>query len=210
MHNNLIEDDDELEANIFCFVTFTDKHTGVLCSNLTGTFPFMSLKGNVYFLVVYHYKTNPILALPIANFDNESILATYHLQFELLESKGHKIKLNDMDNQASRVIRNFLTRNNCDLMLIKTNNHCVNAAKRAIQTFEAHFISALATTDSKFPLQLWDRLTQQVETTLIMLRPSRLDPTISAYEALHGPYDWNRFLLAPPVSRVQSCHLQSP
>ncbi len=31
-----------------------------------------------------------------------------------------------------------------------------------------------------------------------MLRPSRLDPTMSAYKALHGPYDWNRFPLAPP------------
>jgi hypothetical protein len=31
-----------------------------------------------------------------------------------------------------------------------------------------------------------------------MLRPSRLDPTKSAYEAIHGPYDWNRFPLAPP------------
>jgi hypothetical protein len=31
-----------------------------------------------------------------------------------------------------------------------------------------------------------------------MLRPSCLDPTKSAYEAILGPYDWNRFLLAPP------------
>jgi hypothetical protein len=67
-----------------------------------------------------------------------------------------------MDNQASWVIKNFLTQKNCDLMLVEPNNHCVNATKQAIQTFKAHFISALATTDSKFPLQLWDRLTQQV------------------------------------------------
>jgi hypothetical protein len=198
-HTNLIKDNDESEANIFCFTTFANKHTGVLYSNLTVTFPFMSLKGtNVCFLIVYRYKTNSILALPIANFNNESILAMYHQQFELLESKGHKIKLNVMDNQASQVIKRFLTQNNCDLMLVESNNHCVNSAKRAIQTFKAHFISALATTDSKFPLQLWDRLTQQVETTLNMLCPSRLDPTMSAYKALHGPYDWNRFPLAPP------------
>ena len=30
-----------------------------------------------------------------------------------------------------------------------------------------------------------------------MLRPSRIDATKSAYEALHGPYDWTRFPLAP-------------
>jgi len=57
-------------------------------------------------------------------------------------------------------------------MLIEPHNHQVNAAKRAIQTFKDHFISALVTTDSKFPLQLWDKLTSQVETTLNLMRVS--------------------------------------
>jgi hypothetical protein len=61
-----------------------------------------------------------------------------------------------------------------------------------------HFISALATTDSKFLLQLWDQLTNQVKTTLKMLHPSHIDPSMSAYKAIHGPYEWNRFPLAPP------------
>jgi hypothetical protein len=195
---NIIEPNEETTANVFCFAAFADKHTGVLYSNLTGTFPFMSLEGNVCFLVVYHYKTNAILALPIKNFTDECILAAYKQQFKLLQSKGHKIKLNVMDNQASRVIKEYLTLQRCENLLIEPNNHQVNATKWAIQTFKAHFISALATTDSEFPLQLWDRLTPQVEHTLNMLRPSRLDPTKSAYEAIHGPYDWNCFLLAPP------------
>jgi hypothetical protein len=103
-----------------------------------------------------------------------------------------------MDNQANEVIKKYLTLKNCENMLVEPHNHRVNAADRAIQTFKAHFISALATTDSDFPLQLWDRLTPQVVSTLNMLRPSRIDPTILAYEAVHGPYDWNCFPLAPP------------
>jgi hypothetical protein len=83
-------------------------------------------------------------------------------------------------------------------MLVKPNNHRVNAAECAIQTFKAHFISALATRDSNFPLQLWDQLTLQVETTLNMLCPSQINPNMSAYKAVHGPYDWNCFPLAPP------------
>ncbi len=50
-------------------------------------------------------------------------------------------------------------------------------------------MAALATTDSKFPLQLWDRLTPQVQDTLNMLRVSRIDPTVSAYEILNGAYN---------------------
>ncbi len=62
---NVIESNKETAANVFCFAAFADNHTGVLYSNLTGMFPFMSLEGNVCFLVVYHYETNAILALPI-------------------------------------------------------------------------------------------------------------------------------------------------
>jgi hypothetical protein len=47
-----------------------------------------------------------------------------------------------------------LTANDCDLMLVEPHNHCVNVAECPIQTFKDHFISALATTDSEFPLQL--------------------------------------------------------
>jgi hypothetical protein len=107
-----------------------------------------------------------------------------------------------MDNQACCVIKNYLVSKQCNLMLVEPNNHQVNAAECTIQTFKAHFISALATTDSEFPLQLWDQLTNQVETTLNMLCPSHIDPLMSAYKAIHSPYNWNRFPLAPPGCKV--------
>ena len=196
---NIIEDDDTPPAgNIFCFGAFADKQTGVMYNDLTGSFPFMSLAGNVCFFVVYHYKSNAILGLPIPNMEDATIFAAYKQQFEFLKSKGFTIKVNIMDNQASKQIKQFLTTQECELLLVEPHNHRVNAAECAIQTFKDHFISALATTDSEFPLQLWDRLTPQVETTLNLMRRSRIDPSKSAYEVLHGPYDWNRFPLAPP------------
>jgi hypothetical protein len=179
-HVNVIESDDDSNRNVFVFTAFADKQNGTLYSDLTGTFPFMSLEGNVCFLVVYHYKTNAIMAVPIANFTNDAILKAFRQQFELLESKGHKIRLNVMDSQSCTVVKKYLTTKECKNMLVEPNNHRVNTAKRAIQTFKAHFISALATTDSNFPLQLWDQLTPQVETTLNMLRPSRINPSMSA------------------------------
>ncbi len=129
----------------------------------------MLLEGNVCLLVVYHYESKAILVLPIANFANNTILAAYQQQLKLLESKGHKIKVNVMDNQASKVIKKYLTTQQCNNLLVEPNNHRVNAAERTIQTFKAHFISALATINSNFPLQLWDQLTPQVEATLDML-----------------------------------------
>ncbi len=73
----------------------------------------------------------------------------------------------------------------------------VNAAEHTIQTFEAAFIAALATTDNNFPLQLWDQLTLQVEDTLNMLLGLCIDPSKSAYEVLNGLYHWYRYPLAP-------------
>ena len=150
-HANIIANNDDSNANVFVFAAFTNKQTGTLHSDVTGAFPFMSLEGNVCFLVVYDYEANAIMAMPIANFTDTTILAGYHQQFEFLESKGHKIQLNVMDNQASNVIKKILAKKECKNMLVKPNNHRVNAAERAIQIFKAHFISALATTNSNFP-----------------------------------------------------------
>ncbi len=200
--NVTIEDNDSSLQNIFCFSTFADKRTGILYNDLTGLFPYMSLQGNVCLLIVYHYESNAILALPISGFDDNTIFAAYKTQFKLLESKGHKIRLNMMDNQCTKQIKKILTANDCDLLLVEPHNHRVNAAKRAIQTFKDHFISALAMTDSEFPLQLWDKLASQVKNTLNLMQASRIDPNMSAYEAIRGPYDWNCFPLAPPGCKV--------
>ncbi len=116
---------------------------------------------------------------------------------EELTSKGFKPKLNIMDNQATKHIKQFLTENDCKLQLVEPHNHRVNAAERAIQTFKDAFIAALATMDVNFPLQLWDKLTPQVQTYLNLMRRSRIDLSKSAHKTLYGPYDWNRYPMAP-------------
>ncbi len=134
-----------------------------------------------------------------------SLQVQHNFSVSNLKSKGHKIEVNVMDNQASKVIKKYLTIQQWDNLLVELSNHRVNAAERAIQMFKVHFISALATTNSDFSLQLWDWLTPKVEATLNMVHPFCIDSTMFAYEEVHGPYDWNCFPLAPP--RVQSCYL---
>ncbi len=103
-----------------------------------------------------------------------------------MAEKGFKPKLNVMDNQATKHIKKILNKNKCKLQLVEPHNHRVNAAEHAIQTFKDAFIAALATTDSNFPLQLWNPLMPQVQDTLNMMRTSRINPAILAYEALNG------------------------
>ena len=190
--------DDESIANVFCFGAFADKVSGVVYNDLTGNFPFMSIDGSVCFFVLYHYETNAILVKPIANVDDCSIFSAYKEIFETLEEKGYKPKMNVMDNQATKYIKKFPPEKESNLQLVEPHNHRVNAAERAIQTFKDAFIAALATTDREFPLQLWDRLAPQVQDTLNLLRASRINKKKLAYEALNGPYNWDRYPLAPP------------
>jgi hypothetical protein len=162
----------------------------------------MSIDGSVCFFVLYHYELIAILVKAIANVDDHSIYEAYKEVFETLEAKGYKPKMNVMDNQATKVIKKFLTKKECDLQVVEPHNHRVNAAERAIQTFKDAFIAALATTDRDFPLQLWDKLAPQVQDTLNLLRASRINPNILAYEALNGRYNWDRYPLAPPSCKA--------
>jgi hypothetical protein len=194
---NLIPDNESI-ANVFCFGAFANKINGIVYNDLTGNFPFMSIDGSVCFFVLYHYETNTILVKPIANVNDRSIFEAYKEVFKTLEAKGYKPKMNVIDNQATKYIKKFLTKKECDLQVVEPHNHRVNAAERAIQTFKDAFIAALATTDRDFPLQLWDHLVPQVQDTLNLLRAFIINPNILAYEALNGPYNWDRYPLAPP------------
>ena len=195
---NIIPDDGDASiANVFCFGAFADKHTGVVYNDMTGNFPFVSIDGSVCYFIMYHYESNSILATPIDGMMDQIIFDAYKKNFDMLEKKGFKVKMNVMDNQATKYIKKFLTEKECELQLVEPHNKRMNAAERAIQTWKDAFIAALATTDVDFPLQLWDRLTSQVQDCVNLMRASRINPEISAYEALNGPYDWNRYPLAP-------------
>jgi len=89
----------------------------------------MSIDGSVCFFVLYHNKTNATLVKPIANVDDRGIFAAYKEIFETLEAKGFKQKMNVMDNQATKYIKKFLTKKECDLQLVEPHNHRVNAAR---------------------------------------------------------------------------------
>ena len=81
--------------------------------------------------------------------------------------------------------------------MVEPHDHRVNAAERAIQTFKHHFIAGLATVDIDFPVQLWDEFLPQAQMTLNMLRTSRQNNNKTAFEELHGPFDFNKTPIAP-------------
>lgn len=194
---------DDKSLNVFCYAALADKIEGTMYTDVTGALPHRSLEGNLYYLIAYIHDMNAILARPIKSTKSEDIIGAFEEIFQYLKDRGYSPKLNVTDNQAASQIKQFLSENDCQWQFVEPHNHRVNAAERAIQTFKNHFISGLCCTDSEFPLQLWDQLTEQAEITLNLLRTSRRDPSKSAYEDLHGePFDFNRTPLAPPGTRA--------
>jgi len=190
-------------ANIFCFAALADKQNRTFYTDCTGALPARSLDGHHYFFVAYDYDTNYIFAIPIPSTTNDAIITAFEQVYNDLTTRGYRPLFNVTDNQASTPIANFLRHKGCSLQIVEPNNHRINAAERAIQTFKNHFISGLCITDRDFPFQLWSHLTTQATITCNLLRRSRLNPNISAYHQLHGhPYDWNAHPLAPPGTRA--------
>ena len=58
--------------------------------------------------------------------------------------------------------------------------------------------------DPEFPMHLWDRTIPQAELTLNLLRQSRINPNLTAWEQIHGKFDFNSTPIAPPGIRVKA------
>eukprot|EP00957_Ditylum_brightwellii_P051562 3910425-Ditylum_brightwellii.AAC.1 len=106
-----------------------------------------------------------------------------------------------MDNEVSKASQKVIANKQITLQLAPPHIHRHNAAKQAIQIFKHHFIASLCNVHPEFPLQFWDRLIYQACLTLNMLRPSRLDPRISAETQLNGMHDFNQLPLAQPGTK---------
>jgi hypothetical protein len=114
-----------------------------------------------------------------------------------LTFRGLTPKLMTLDNEASKLIKEYLYDQDINFQLVPLYCHRRNAAERAIFSFKDHLIAGLCFTDKAFPMHLWDRLLPQAILTLNMLRTSRINPTISAATHLDGKYEYNKAHMAP-------------
>jgi hypothetical protein len=176
--------------------------TGKIGSDQTGRFVVPSTNGSNYIFILYDYDSNSIHAEPIPNRKKESIKSAYENILRLLQRRGLQPHLHRLDNEASTLLKEFITDENIEFQLTPASLHRRNWAERAIQTFKNHFISGLCTTHPDFPLNLWDKLLPQAVLTLNLLRPSRINPKLSAHSQIHGNFNYDKTPLAPPGIKV--------
>ena len=82
--------------------------------------------------------------------------------------------------------------------LAPPRDHQTNPAEQSIRTFKDHFIATIFGIDDKYPWNQWCRLIKPSTKTPNMLRGSRINPKLSAYQQIWGDFDYNTTTLAPP------------
>ena len=185
---------------LYCLVDTKD--LDVTYSDLTGRFPLQSSRGNNYHMISYHPDANGILVQPVKNRQAKTLVDNWRILNERFEKAGLQPSNWIMDNECSLELKAALTKENIKLQLVPPHVHRANAAERAIQTWKNHFKAGLATIDPEFPLLEWDRLIEQAELTLNLLRSSRSNPKLSAYAYMFGEFDYNKTPLVPPGTKI--------
>ena len=172
--------------------------TAKIYSDQTGKFPFTSSRGFKYLIIVYDYDSNAILYEKLKTKAATELTAAWTKLHKRLATGGSKPELCILDNEFSTEFEAAIAALDVRFQLVPPHLHRRNAAERAIQTFKHHFLAILASCDPDFPIREWDRLLDQAELTLNLMRNSRLNPKLSAYAQLFGNFDFNATPIAPP------------
>jgi hypothetical protein len=144
---------------------------GQIYTDQTGRFPVVSSKGNKYITVLYDNDSNAILAKPIKDRTAPELLKAFQFIEQELVAKGLKPKLMKLDNEASKLLKDYPYQQEIAFQLVPPYSHSRNSAERAIRSFKDHLIAGLCSTDKYFPMHLWDRILPQAVITVKLPQP---------------------------------------
>ena len=182
---------------MFVYAALADNINGVIYSDLSGRFPVESYWGMQYIFIAYIYDENVILMRPMKNWTDACMVSVFKDIYEYSKERKCKPKLQVIDNECSKAVQKFIKEQEVPIQLVEPGKNRVNAEEIGVKTGKYYLISSLAMVYKSIPLQLWCQYIPQIEMTLNMPQQFRQDPTISAYEALNGPFDYNKTPLVP-------------
>ena len=174
-------------------------------SDQTGYFHYSSSRGYKYLMIFYDYDTNTIFVRPLKTRHSSESTSNIIKIVNNLTRRGFKPKYWILDNEWSKDMKTTFNKLEFSFQLVPEGIHRCNTDERQIQSFKAHFITGLVSVDPNFPMHLWDKLVNQAETTINMLRQSLIHPKLSTYDSTNVTFYFNKTPLAP---QNQSCNPQ--
>ena len=158
----------------------TIEFTVKLSTDQTGRFPVTSSRGSKYIVVLYDHYSNAILAKPLTSRNKHELIQATRFLHAYLSDRGLTPQYQILYNECPSGLKTFLRAASVKFQLVPPYLHRANAAERAIQTYKDHLIAGLSSCDPNLPLHLWDHLIPYATLTLNILRPSCLNPRLSA------------------------------
>jgi hypothetical protein len=178
--------------DMFCFAALDNATLGKMYTAITGAFPIRSFKNMQYIFIVYIYNLNANILQPMPSHTDALFIPTFSKVFAILRAWDYQPALNVIDKECSKEVEKHIRTNKMDIQLVLPQNHHVNAAERAITTFNKHSVAALATVDMLCPLLIWNEFLPQVELILNLFCFSCRKPHVSANQELNGQFDFNK------------------
>ena len=120
--------ENEKNNQIFCYNGRINTKDGTIYVDFTGNFPIRSMDGMVAIFIVYDWTTNAILATPVKNMAEETIVICFKQNITYLTKRGFKPILNIIENLASKAVQEYLEAKNFNIQLVETHNYRANAA----------------------------------------------------------------------------------
>ena len=180
----------------------TTRLEGYIASNQTGKFPVTSTRGMNYLCIFYIHDSNFIKSIPIKSRQKGELHRAYEEVYQWCTQRGYKPKVHKLDNETSKEVEAFISEQQTKIQYTPFDMHQSNPAKRAIQTWKSCMKSTLASLLPRFPIGYWCRLLAQIDLSVNIVRPCRINPRLSAWAAMEGEYHFSATPIAPPGSKM--------
>jgi hypothetical protein len=97
-------------------------------------------------MILYDYDSNAILAKPIKDRTAPELLKAFQFMEQELVARGLKPKLMKVDNEASKLLKDYLYQQDIKCQLVPPYSHRRNSSEGAIRSFKDHLIAGLCST----------------------------------------------------------------
>jgi hypothetical protein len=101
---------------------------GQIYTDLTGTFPTLSSKGNKGLMICYSYAANYIRPISMRSKSGAEWVRAFGVVLDEMTSNGFKPKLQTMYNEASAALKKYFTEREMNYQLPPPYCHRTNAA----------------------------------------------------------------------------------
>jgi hypothetical protein len=148
-------------------------------SDHTGRLPHPSAGENNYLKIACDYDSNAILLRPIKNRTAQALTEAIKNIQETVAKAGYQPKFHRLDNECHK--SRHTSPSGDSNINAPPDDHRSNTTVLAIRTTKNRMAPGWYSTDDNSPMHLWDKIIPQAESTLNLLRGSRINPKLSAW-----------------------------